>query len=154
MGALTIIALIALAWTVLELFNPEHQSVVLAAVGFRAYWLWWLAPPLIAHVLREPKERSRAIYVLLATSAVVAILAAVQFAAPADSAINVYSYVDGEQTEGADRLFDGTSARRVHVQLLERVRRLHDSDSDADALAWVSTSAIRACDGRPSSSRD
>ena len=100
-GGFAIIALIALVWTFLELFNPEHQSVVLAAIGFRAYWLWWLAPPIIAHVLREPEERSRAIYGLLAVSAVVAILAAVQFAAPADSSINIYSYVDGEQTEGA-----------------------------------------------------
>jgi hypothetical protein len=100
-GGFAVIAAIALAWTFLELFNPEQQSVVLAVLGFRAYWLWWLAPPLIAHVLREPKDRSRAIYCLLATSAVVAILAAVQFAAPAEAAINVYSYVDGEQTEGA-----------------------------------------------------
>jgi hypothetical protein len=100
-GAFAIIALIALVWTFLEVFNPDHQSVALAALGFRAYWLWWLAPPLIAHVLRDPKERSRAMYGLLATSAVVAILAAAQFAAPADSSINVYSYVDGEQTEGA-----------------------------------------------------
>lgn len=100
-GGFAIVALIALVWTFLELFNPDHQSVVLGAIGFRAYWLWWLAPPLIAHVLREPKERTRAIYALLATSAIVAILAAVQFAAPADSAININSYVDGEQMEGA-----------------------------------------------------
>jgi hypothetical protein len=100
-GGFAIVALVALAWTFLQLFNPEHRSVVLAAIGFRAYWLWWLAPALIAHVLREPKERVRAIYGLLATSAVVAVLAAVQFAAPADASINIYSYVDGEQTEGA-----------------------------------------------------
>ena len=91
--------MVGLVWTFLEIFNPSHQSAALAAIGFRAYWLWWLAPPAIAHVLRDAKERDRGIDVLLATSAFVAILAAVQFAAPSESSVNVYSYVDGEQVD-------------------------------------------------------
>jgi hypothetical protein len=64
-----VIWLLAFVWTVLELFNPEHVSTTLAVVGFRAYWLWWLAPLLVAHVLRDEKGTARcAIYVLLGVS--------------------------------------------------------------------------------------
>jgi hypothetical protein len=94
-----IIWLIGFAWTVLEIFNPEHQSGTLGLIGFRAYWLWWLAPPLIAQVLREEKERRRAIYVLLGISAVVALFAMIQFVSPSTAAVNVYTYVDGERVD-------------------------------------------------------
>jgi len=94
-----VIWLLAFVWTVLELFNPEHASRTLAAIGFRAYWLWWIAPLLVAHVLRDEKERRGAIYVLLGVSAVVAILAAVQFVSPAGETI--YSYRDGEEVAQA-----------------------------------------------------
>jgi hypothetical protein len=86
-------------WTFLELLNPEHSSATLALVGLRAYWLWWIAPPLVAHVLRDPKDRQRAIYVLLFTAAAVATFAAIQFVSPADSPLNVYTYVDGERVD-------------------------------------------------------
>jgi MFS family permease len=87
------------AWTLIEVFNPEHQSGTLAVIGFRAYWLWWLAPALVAQVLRDEKERRRAIYFLLATSTVVAAFAAVQFVLPAEA--TVYTYIDGEKVEQA-----------------------------------------------------
>ena len=91
--------LMAFSWTVLEMLNPEHGSGTLAAIGFRAYWLWWLAPSLVAQVLREEKERRGAIYILLGVSVVVAIVAAVQFVSPAEA--SVYSYVDGEEVAQA-----------------------------------------------------
>src|SRR5215470_9375951 len=38
----------AAGWTVLEMFNPSGQSMALAFIGLRAYWLWWLAPVVVA----------------------------------------------------------------------------------------------------------
>jgi hypothetical protein len=87
---------LAVAWTVLQVFNPEHKSGLLAVIGVRSYWLWWLAPMLIAHVLRDPRERLRAIYVLIVVAAVVSLFAVLEFLAPSQSGLNVYSYVDGE----------------------------------------------------------
>jgi hypothetical protein len=86
----------ALLWTVIEVFNPEHESGALAIIGLRAYWLWWLAPVVIAGVLQSQVQKRRAIYVLASLAAGISILAAVQFASPADSAVNLYSVVDGE----------------------------------------------------------
>ena len=51
----------ALVWTLLEMFNPGQQSTVLGLIGLRAYWLWWLAPVLIAHVLQDDKTKRQAI---------------------------------------------------------------------------------------------
>jgi hypothetical protein len=90
---------LAFVWTILEMLNPEHSSAALAIIGLRAYWLWWIAPPLVAHVLRDPRDRQRAIYVLLFTAAAVATVAAIQFVSPADSPLSVYSYVDGERVD-------------------------------------------------------
>jgi hypothetical protein len=94
-----LIWVLAFVWTVLELLNPEHASATLAVIGIRAYWLWWIAPPLVAHVLRDPRDRQRAVYVLLFTAAAVATFAAVQFVSPADSPLSVYTYIDGERVD-------------------------------------------------------
>jgi hypothetical protein len=83
------------------MFNPEQQSGVLGLLGFRAYWLWWLAPPLVAHVLNDEKVRRRAVYVLLGTAAVVALFATIQFLSPADASVNIYTYIDGEKVDPA-----------------------------------------------------
>jgi hypothetical protein len=91
-------------WTVIEVFNPEQQSKVLALIGLRAYWLWWMAPPVIASVLQNARQKERAIYALLAMVFGIAALAAVQFASPADSSINVYesqNYAVGPITVGS-----------------------------------------------------
>lgn len=82
--------LAAFVWTLIEVFNPEQQSKILALIGLRAYWLWWLAPPVIASVLQNAKQKERAIYALLILAVGVAALAAVQFASPASSSINLY----------------------------------------------------------------
>jgi len=79
-----------LVWTVIEVFNPQHSSVVLGLVGIRAYWLWWLAPLIIAGTLVQRRQRERAIYALLALTVVVSVLAAFQFASPANADLNLY----------------------------------------------------------------
>ena len=91
-----------LIWTIVEVANPEQPSLVLAAIGLRAYWLWWIAPPVIATVLQNPYHRRRAIFVLAFMAIGIAVLAAMQFVSPADSAINVYSIVDGEELHSSD----------------------------------------------------
>src|SRR3954452_4023797 len=78
-----------MAWTVLEMFNPEHTSFALALLGIRAYWLWWMAPPIIAGVLMNSRHKQRAIYALVVMAVGIAAFAAVQFASPGDSAVNL-----------------------------------------------------------------
>ena len=102
----------AFIWTLIEVFNPDQQSKPLALVGLRAYWLWWLAPPIIATALQKTKVRERAIYALLAVSVVVALFAAVQFAAPADASINLYEG-HGEGYEMGPVLVAETGRARV-----------------------------------------
>ena len=97
-----IVWLVSLLWTVLEVFNPSHQSGLLALIGLRAYWLWWIAPVLIATVVLKPSNRSRALYVLATFTIGIAALAALQFVSPADSALNLYSVVDGESVYASD----------------------------------------------------
>ena len=89
------------AWTVIELFNPEHASMLMGAIGLRAYWVWWAAPPLIASILDSEKEKRRAIYVLLTAAAAISIFAAIQFALPSTSPLNAYAAVEGEEIQTA-----------------------------------------------------
>jgi hypothetical protein len=104
---------LGLVWTVIECFNPEQGSPILAVIGFRAYWLWWLAPVVMASVLDDEKEKRRAIYVLLVFAAGIAVLAALQFAAPPDSALNLYSVVDGEEVYATSTTVAATGRARV-----------------------------------------
>jgi hypothetical protein len=90
------------AWTLLETFNPDHQSFPLALVGLRAYWLWWIAPAVVAGVLMQPKRKKQAVYALIVMAAGIAVLAAIQFASPADSAVNIYTVRDGEEIYAQD----------------------------------------------------
>ncbi len=92
----------SMVWTVVELVNPDQESFLLGLIGLRSYWLWWLAPPVIANVVRSPKVKRRAIYVLAVMALGVSALAATQFAAPADSRWNLYSVKDGEDVYAAD----------------------------------------------------
>jgi hypothetical protein len=89
-------------WTLIEVFNPEHQSLPLALIGLRAYWLWWAAPVVIAGVLQSQKQKEKAIYALLVMALGISALAAVQFASPADSNVNLYSVEDGEEVHASD----------------------------------------------------
>jgi hypothetical protein len=90
-GGFGIAWLVGFAWTVIEMLNPEHDSPELALIGIRAYWLWWLAPALIAGVLQDPKEKRRAIYVLSALALVISAFAMLQFVSPASADINAYA---------------------------------------------------------------
>ena len=92
----------AFVWTVIEMFNPSHQSLPLAFIGMRAYWLWWLAPLVIAGVLQSRKEKDRAIYAISILGIGVAALAAVQFASPANSTVNLYTVQGGEEVYASD----------------------------------------------------
>lgn len=97
-----IIWLVGFVWTVAQVFNPEQQSFLLGFIGLRSYWLWWLAPAVIAGVLQRREHKERAIYSLLALCLGVAVLAAAQFASPANSSVNMYSVWNGEEIYSAD----------------------------------------------------
>jgi hypothetical protein len=101
-GGFAAVLPMAIGWTVIELANPRQASWVLGLIGLRAYWLWWIAPPIIAGVLQNETTRRRAIYVLVGVAAMVSILAVFQFASPADSDLNLYSVVDGEEIHASD----------------------------------------------------
>jgi hypothetical protein len=101
-GGFGVVLAAGIGWTALEMVNPQHQSIILAIIGFRAYWLWWLAPPVIAGVLQNERYKRRAIYVLLAIATFVSVLAVFQFASPSDSNLNLYSVVDGEEIHASD----------------------------------------------------
>jgi len=105
--------IIGFAWTVVELFNPEQASSTLAVIGFRAYWLWGIAPAVIASILQDEKTKRHAIYTLLVFAAVIAVFAALQFAAPANSALNLYSVVDGEEIYATNSVVTATGRARV-----------------------------------------
>lgn len=107
------VLVVAMIWTALEMLNPEGQSYVLAFIGLRAYWLWWLAPLVIAGLLQWENQKRRAIYALLVMSLGIAVLAAFQFAAPPDSALNLYSVVDGQEVYATEGMVHSTGRARV-----------------------------------------
>jgi hypothetical protein len=92
----------AILWTVVEVLNPEQQSVALGLVGLRSYWLWWIAPFVLATILRSDEQRKRAFYVLIAITTGISVMAVLQFNAPPDSSLNLYSVVEGEQVYASD----------------------------------------------------
>jgi hypothetical protein len=106
-----VVLFMAIGWSIAEIFNPDQTVPALGIIGIRAYWLWWLAPPIIASALRRARLRERAIYVLVALSLGVAALAAVQFASPADSSLNMYSVWNGEEVHSADMAVVASTGR-------------------------------------------
>ncbi len=88
---------LAALWTVVEMFNPENQSLPLALVGLRAYWLWWFAPLVIASAMADPRHFRFGLMALAAVSVVVAGFAAYQFALPASDDANRYAMYEGQQ---------------------------------------------------------
>src|SRR5579863_10476385 len=93
---------VGFVWTVAEVFNPNGQSIMLAIVGLRSYWLWWMAPVVIASVLQDEREKRHAIFALIGISIVVAVFAAIQFASPANSNVNMYTVWNGEEVYSSD----------------------------------------------------
>lgn len=100
---------VAFLWTLAQVFNPSQPSFLLALIGLRSYWLWWIAPIVIATALRNPDAWRRATYVLPITAVVVVAYAAFQFASPADAAVNAYASYGGEQIVGVATV--GTTGR-------------------------------------------
>jgi hypothetical protein len=92
----------AFGWTLVQVANPENPSVFLAVIGLRSYWLWWIAPPLIATVLQNGRHRRRAIFVLAFLAIGISALGIVQFLSPPDSSINVYTQIEGEELHAAE----------------------------------------------------
>jgi hypothetical protein len=103
--------IIGFVWTVIEVFNPRQTSPILALVGLRAYWVWWFAPALIAQILSRERNKRHAIYVFLVMSMGIAVLAALQFAAPSNSSLNLYTVQGGEEIYAADMAVVGTTGR-------------------------------------------
>jgi hypothetical protein len=100
-------------WTLIEVFNPEQASKPLALIGLRAYWLWRIAPAVIAGVLQNTRQKERAIYALLTLSFIVAAMAAVQFASPSDASINIYESQAGEGYSMGPVMVGSTGRARV-----------------------------------------
>jgi len=95
-GAFVLVLFAAFAWTVAQIFNPSQEHFLLAILGLRAYWLWWLAPVVVASAVVDTEDRRAALRILTAIALVVVAYAAYQFAAPADSPLNTYALFEGE----------------------------------------------------------
>jgi hypothetical protein len=93
---------LAILWTFAELINPDQKSIILGLLGVRAYWFWWAAPLVIASVLLDPVVRKKVVLLQAAVTMIVALLAMLQFGAPADDSLNTYSIVNGEESVGIE----------------------------------------------------
>lgn len=149
--------LLATLWTIFEAFNPAHPSLVLALVGLRSYWLWWIAPLVIATALRGA-HRERAVLTLTAAALIVAAYAALQFASPADSPINAYALYRGEQimdvakvaTTGRARVsstFSYLSGFSDFVTLVPPVLLGFGMYLKSRRRRWLSVATVGACIG-------
>ncbi len=85
----------AFFWTLLQTLNSGQRAPALAVLGFRSYWLWWIAPIVVAGVLRDKRDRERAVIVLALVGVVVAVNAGIQFAEPAGT--QSYALYNGEE---------------------------------------------------------
>ena len=83
--------------TIIQTVNGWQRSPLLALVGLRSYWLWWMAPLVIASALRLAEDRAQTAKVLAALALLVAMVAAVQFTFPAEAAINTYALYEGRE---------------------------------------------------------
>jgi hypothetical protein len=81
-----------IAWTVAEMMNPNQASATLALIGFRAYWLWWLAPLVVASIVRGEEDRIAAVSTWALIAVAVAVYAAYQFEFPLDAEVNRYAW--------------------------------------------------------------
>lgn len=111
-GARIFLVAAALAWTVLQLLNPAQGSLVLAVVGLRSYWLWWLAPLIVPSALRYERDLSFVSYLLVGLSAIVAGMAVLQFASPSDALVNRYAWT-AEGGAAGTATVEGTGRVRV-----------------------------------------
>jgi len=103
---------VAIAFTVLQSFNPEQRSLVLAVLGLRAYWLWLLTPLVMASALRDEEDARKSVQALAGIAIVVALFAAYQFRQPASSSVNTYALYEGKEMNDVDTVH---STGRVRV---------------------------------------
>lgn len=82
---------VAVLWTILQVANPEQPYLELAILGLRAYWLWWLAPLVVATALAHERDRTRGLVVLGVFAGVIGGFALVQFALPPSHPLNQYA---------------------------------------------------------------
>lgn len=82
-------------WTLLQIANPASQSLGLGLLGLRAYWLWWLAPLVVATAFRGGLAAEPVASVLGTFALIVAAYAAYQFASPAGDAVTQYAGYEG-----------------------------------------------------------
>jgi hypothetical protein len=96
-GGFAAVTALAIAWTCIQTLTPDHLSMPLGLFGVRAYWLWWLAPVVIASNLRSKRLVLASRYLVVGIAIVVALMAVYQFNQPADAAINQYGWSQGDE---------------------------------------------------------
>lgn len=82
---------LAFFWTVVQLLNPELERIEFGILGLRGYWLWWLAPLVVASALRGERERAAAMAAFALCALAVASVAIVQFSMPPSHPLNQYA---------------------------------------------------------------
>ncbi len=112
MGPFAVVGVAAFAWTVIECVNPSVRMVSLGLVGLRAYWLWWLMPPLMLTYVRTERDLRGVAVLLGLLTLLVAVFAAYQYSRPTDDAANIYALYEGEETNAVDTV---ASTGRVRV---------------------------------------
>jgi hypothetical protein len=110
-GRWSIFLFLTMIWTVLEVANPYQGSLTLALIGLRSYWVWWLAPFLVATAVPLKADRNKVAMVLAVLAIFISFYSAAQFAAPPDSEINAYARYDGEVIMQTAYFFNSGRAR-------------------------------------------
>ncbi|HSN92605.1 MAG TPA: hypothetical protein VLS93_15345, partial [Anaeromyxobacteraceae bacterium] len=82
---------LAVAVTLIQVFNPEQSSLAMGMLGVRAYWLWWLAPLVLGTALADGPTARQSVRVLAVVAILVAAYAALQFSRPATDSLNLYT---------------------------------------------------------------
>ena len=86
------ILIAAIIVSIIQVVNTGiRESFILGILGLRAYWLWWIALPVVANVMLAPAVRRRGIVAMAWVCAIVALFAMYQFGSPSTSAANTYA---------------------------------------------------------------
>lgn len=97
-------------WCIVTLAFPDHPSLILGVLGMRQYFLWWLAPVVVASAVIREGDTGRVDGFIAVLALAIAGLAAFQFTQPPTEAINAYAW----QTEPGD-VATVSSTGRVRV---------------------------------------
>lgn len=91
LGGVLPFLLLAFGWTIIQAFNPDAASVDFIILGLRSYWLWWMAPLVIATALTDSGAQRIAVVTISAYAIVISLYAALQFSLPASDPLNAYA---------------------------------------------------------------